>query len=74
MENYATIREELACVIGMKILDITQHDESYFQEHGIGFIDLMLDSGDVLRVWSMHGDEPLMAVNPEGDTPEGVDR
>ena len=73
MEDYSTIRECLAEVIGKTIVEITQHDEAYFSEHGIGFVDLMLDSGDVLRIWSMRSNEPLMVINPDGDTPEEID-
>lgn len=72
-ENYSTIRDSIGELIGKTIVDITQHDEEYFREHGIGFADLMFDSGDVLRVWSMRGDEPWMVLNPAADVPEGAD-
>lgn len=70
---YATIRDALGEIIGKRIVDITQHDEEYFFIHKIGFIDLMLDSGDILRIWSMRGDEPFLVLNPDGDTPEEIE-
>jgi len=73
-EPYITIRECLADIIGSKLVEVTQHDESYFKEHGFGFADLMFESGDVLRIWSIHGDEPWIVLNPDSDDPEEIER
>ena len=73
-EEYATVRSHLAEFVGLKLLEVTQHDQEYFQEHGIGFVDLMFEGGNILRIWSMRGDEPLMTINPDGDTPEEIGR
>lgn len=66
-ESYANIREIMGELIGQKVVDITQHDEDYFQVHNRGFIDLMLDGGDVLRIYSLRGDEPWIVLNPDDE-------
>lgn len=73
-DDYATIRSHLAVLLGAKLTEITQHDEQFFRDNGIGFIDLMFDDGNVLRIWSIHGDEPFFVLNPESDTPEHFGR
>lgn len=73
-EPYATIRECIGELVGAKLVEITQHDQEWFREHGTGFVDLMFDSGDVLRIFSMHGDEPFLVLNPDGDDPEEIER
>jgi hypothetical protein len=67
-----SIRDAIGELVGKTLIELTQHDESYFTEHGYGFVDLMFDSGDVLRIWSMHGDEPFLVLNPDSDRPEDV--
>lgn len=72
--EYATIRDHLKELVGHKLIEITQHDAEYFREHGVGFVDLMFEGGNVLRLWSLHGDEPFLVINPEGETPEDIVR
>lgn len=50
-EPYANIREVLGDLIGRPLLDITQHDEEYFQQTGRVFVDLMFNEGNVLRFY-----------------------
>jgi hypothetical protein len=69
-EDYANIREQVGMFVGDKIVDITQHDEDHFKATGQSFVDLMFESGNVLRfIWTKEDGE-IMAVNPgdeEGD-------
>ena len=64
MCDYANIRELIGEFIGQKVIEITQHDEEYFKRTGRSFIDLMFDSGDVLRIYVLIDDLPGVAVNP----------
>jgi hypothetical protein len=60
--GYSNIREILGEFIGHRIVEITQHDEEYFQRTGRSFADLMFDSGDVLRIYCLT-DIPMI-INP----------
>lgn len=61
-EEYANIREIIPEeIIGAKVLDITQHDEEYFKMTGRSFIDLMFDTGDVIRFYVQ---DQGLAINP----------
>jgi len=66
-EEYSTIREILGEFIGTKIIEITQHDQEYFQRTGRSFVDLMLDSGDVLRFYV---EDQGLCVNPTDESEE----
>lgn len=48
-EFYATIRHFLGSMIGLRIVDITQHDEDDYRENGQGFVMLLLDDGRWLK-------------------------
>lgn len=68
-EPYSNIRNIIGELIGKRVLEITQHDPEYFERTGRSFVDLMFESGDVLRIY-VHGDETAMCLNPteEGET------
>lgn len=64
-EPYANIREIIGELIGAKIVDITQHDQEYFERTGRSFVDLMFDTGNVLRIYVW--DKTAMALDPEDE-------
>jgi hypothetical protein len=64
----ANIREAIGELIGQSLMEITQHDDEYSHEKQRGFVDLMFSDGDVLRVYSLHTDEPMLAMNPTEDS------
>lgn len=49
--TYANIREILGHLIGKKLLEITQHDESDVAEGKDNFIELMFENGHTLKVF-----------------------
>lgn len=63
--NYATVREFLGEFVGRRVVDITQHDPEFFLENSMTFVDLMFDSGDVLRFYQQQG--VCFAINPDTD-------
>ncbi len=69
MSYKTTIRDCIGEFVGKTIVDITQHDEEHFKRTGEAFVDLMFDSGDVLRVYAQAGWR--LCVKPgEGDEEE----
>lgn len=70
MSDYATVRDHLGRFVGRTIVDVTQHDEEYFRETGRAFVDLMFDSGDVIRFYAPSG--LCFAVNPSTDGEEEI--
>lgn len=61
--GYATIRDAIGELIGKRLVEVTQHDEEFFRESNVGFIDLMFDSGVVGRL-GMPDAHRLSVVNP----------
>jgi hypothetical protein len=47
--SYSNIRDILGRLIGLRVVDITQHDEEEFKEDGACFIMLMFEDGSYLR-------------------------
>lgn len=64
-EEYASIREVIpAAVIGSTVIDITQHDQAFFDETGKVFVQFMFSSGDTIRFYI--GDDGI-EVNTDSD-------
>lgn len=64
-EEYANIREVIpTAVIGSTVVDITQHDQAFFDETGKAFVQLMFSTGDTIRFYI--GDDGI-EVNLDGD-------
>ena len=50
-EVYETIREALACVIGQRIVDITQHSREEWNSGSEAYVMLMLENGVTVKFW-----------------------
>lgn len=49
MADYANIRDLLGHYVGLRIVEITQHDEEEFKEDGVSYVMLHFDNGNTLR-------------------------
>ena len=72
-EPTQSIRAIFHDLIGARLIEITQHDKEDFMRTGRGFVDLMFDSGDVLRIYcrKMAG-QILFCLNPDDEAEDRV--
>lgn len=67
-EFYSNIRELLGGCILQTIVDIVQHDQSYFERTGRSYVELLLSSGDCLRFYTHSGVAFAVNVADDGET------
>ncbi len=63
--DYINIRQILGHLVGQRIVDVTQHDESEFTEDGKSYVMFMFDSGDTVKFFV--GEDGFSYSEPDSD-------